>query len=83
MIGIQRAYRTADYITVNLSSPNTKGLRKLQEEVDKDFGTQWEKLTADFDAVDQEDAVALETPIPAYLDFFGWTTAAVGDGRDR
>jgi dihydroorotate dehydrogenase len=30
LIGLQRAYPVADYITVNISSPNTPGLRKLQ-----------------------------------------------------
>ncbi len=30
LIGLQRAYASADYITVNISSPNTPGLRKLQ-----------------------------------------------------
>ena len=29
-IGLQKAYPHADYITVNISSPNTPGLRKLQ-----------------------------------------------------
>jgi dihydroorotate dehydrogenase len=29
---LKAAYRTADYITVNISSPNTKGLRDLQAE---------------------------------------------------
>lgn len=30
IIGLQRVYTRADYITVNISSPNTPGLRKLQ-----------------------------------------------------
>ena len=29
--GLQAAYSAADYVTVNLSSPNTKGLRDLQQ----------------------------------------------------
>ncbi len=29
---LQRAYPLADYITINISSPNTQGLRELQEE---------------------------------------------------
>jgi dihydroorotate dehydrogenase len=32
VIGFQRAARFADYVAVNLSSPNTKGLRQLQED---------------------------------------------------
>jgi len=32
LIGLRAAYAHADYITVNASSPNTPGLRKLQEE---------------------------------------------------
>ena len=30
LIGLQKVYTRADYITVNISSPNTPGLRKLQ-----------------------------------------------------
>ncbi|MBS7827905.1 quinone-dependent dihydroorotate dehydrogenase [Wohlfahrtiimonas chitiniclastica] len=30
MIGLQKAYALADYITINISSPNTKNLRALQ-----------------------------------------------------
>jgi dihydroorotate dehydrogenase len=30
LIGMRKVYRYADYITVNISSPNTKGLRELQ-----------------------------------------------------
>lgn len=30
LIGLQKAYPVADYIVVNISSPNTKGLRSLQ-----------------------------------------------------
>jgi dihydroorotate dehydrogenase len=32
LICLRAAYRVADYIAVNISSPNTKGLRDLQEE---------------------------------------------------
>lgn len=32
LIGLQRAYPLADYIAVNISSPNTKNLRELQQE---------------------------------------------------
>ncbi|MEZ5305227.1 MAG: quinone-dependent dihydroorotate dehydrogenase [Verrucomicrobiales bacterium] len=32
LIGLRAAYAAADYIAVNLSSPNTKGLRDLQNE---------------------------------------------------
>lgn len=32
LICLERAYPLADYITVNISSPNTAGLRELQEE---------------------------------------------------
>jgi dihydroorotate dehydrogenase len=32
LLGLRGAYHQADYVTVNLSSPNTKGLRDLQEE---------------------------------------------------
>ena len=32
LICLERAYPHADYITVNISSPNTKGLRELQDE---------------------------------------------------
>jgi dihydroorotate dehydrogenase len=32
LLGLRGAYAQADYVTVNLSSPNTKGLRDLQEE---------------------------------------------------
>lgn len=32
LLGLRGAYKEADYVTVNLSSPNTKGLRDLQEE---------------------------------------------------
>ncbi|MEE9310751.1 MAG: quinone-dependent dihydroorotate dehydrogenase [Cocleimonas sp.] len=37
LIGIRKAYTHADYITINISSPNTPGLRTLQygEELDK------------------------------------------------
>lgn len=30
LIGLNKAYSAADYITINISSPNTKGLRDLQ-----------------------------------------------------
>ena len=32
MYGLSRVYELADYITINISSPNTAGLRELQEE---------------------------------------------------
>ncbi len=32
LLGLRGAYAQADYVAVNLSSPNTKGLRDLQEE---------------------------------------------------
>lgn len=32
MYGLSRVYEFADYITINISSPNTAGLRELQEE---------------------------------------------------
>ncbi|MGH8540030.1 MAG: dihydroorotate dehydrogenase (quinone), partial [Stenotrophobium sp.] len=32
LIGLRKAYVAADYITVNISSPNTKNLRDLQDE---------------------------------------------------
>ena len=32
MYGLSRVYPLADYVTVNISSPNTAGLRELQEE---------------------------------------------------
>ncbi|TDU69386.1 dihydroorotate oxidase A [Prosthecobacter fusiformis] len=32
LLGLKAAYRVADYIAVNISSPNTKGLRDLQAE---------------------------------------------------
>lgn len=32
MYGLSRVYEFADYVTVNISSPNTAGLRELQEE---------------------------------------------------
>lgn len=32
LAGLRGAWKEADYVTVNLSSPNTKGLRDLQEE---------------------------------------------------
>lgn len=37
LIAMQEVYRSADYITINISSPNTPGLRSLQygEELDK------------------------------------------------
>lgn len=31
LIGMRKAYRVADYITINISSPNTKNLRQLQQ----------------------------------------------------
>jgi dihydroorotate dehydrogenase len=31
LIGLRKAYPVADYVTVNISSPNTKNLRSLQE----------------------------------------------------
>lgn len=31
LIGLEKVYPYADYITINISSPNTKGLRDLQE----------------------------------------------------
>ena len=31
MIGLEKVYLFADYITINISSPNTKGLRDLQD----------------------------------------------------
>lgn len=31
LAGLEAAYRTADYITVNISSPNTQGLRAMQK----------------------------------------------------
>jgi len=41
LIGLRQAYFYADYITVNISSPNTPGLRSLQygEELDKLLAT--------------------------------------------
>lgn len=41
LIGLRQAYYCADYITVNISSPNTPGLRSLQygEELDKLLAT--------------------------------------------
>ena len=41
LIGLRQAYSCADYITVNISSPNTPGLRKLQngDELDKLLAT--------------------------------------------
>ena len=32
MYGLSRVYELADYVTINISSPNTAGLRELQEE---------------------------------------------------
>lgn len=32
LVGLRSAWKEADYVVVNLSSPNTKGLRDLQEE---------------------------------------------------
>jgi len=32
LFGLERVYPAADYVTVNISSPNTAGLRELQEE---------------------------------------------------
>lgn len=40
LIGMQKVYEHADYITVNISSPNTQGLRSLQ------FGDALKKLLA-------------------------------------
>ena len=40
LIGLRQAYRYADYITVNISSPNTPGLRTLQ------FGAELNALLA-------------------------------------
>jgi dihydroorotate dehydrogenase len=31
LIGLRKAYTSADYITINISSPNTKNLRQLQQ----------------------------------------------------
>lgn len=31
LIGLEKVYAQADYITINISSPNTKGLRELQD----------------------------------------------------
>lgn len=31
LIGLQKVYPVADYVTINISSPNTKGLRDLQQ----------------------------------------------------
>ncbi len=31
LIGLRKAYQSADYITINISSPNTKNLRQLQQ----------------------------------------------------
>jgi dihydroorotate dehydrogenase len=31
LIGLRKAYQTASYITINISSPNTKNLRQLQQ----------------------------------------------------
>jgi dihydroorotate dehydrogenase len=30
LIGLEKVYQQADYVTINISSPNTPGLRKLQ-----------------------------------------------------
>ena len=38
LIGLRRGYGSADYVTVNISSPNTPGLRSLQ------FGAELERL---------------------------------------
>jgi len=38
LIGLRNAYRYADYITINISSPNTPGLRSLQ------YGNELDKL---------------------------------------
>ncbi len=37
LVGLQKVYRCADYVVVNISSPNTPGLRQLQnaEELDR------------------------------------------------
>lgn len=45
LICLEKAYAHADYITVNISSPNTKNLRSLQggEELDKLLGSLKEK----------------------------------------
>lgn len=32
LIGLRKVYRLADYVTINISSPNTQGLRDLQSE---------------------------------------------------
>ena len=40
LIGMQRTYNLADYLTINLSSPNTKNLRELQR------GDSFEQLLA-------------------------------------
>lgn len=41
LIGLEKVYPHADYITINISSPNTKGLRDLQdaEQLDALLGT--------------------------------------------
>ncbi|MBT5720157.1 MAG: quinone-dependent dihydroorotate dehydrogenase [Gammaproteobacteria bacterium] len=60
---LQRAYQLADYITVNISSPNTPGLRTLQ------FGDEFTRL---LDELKQEQALLQErhkiyTPIAIKL----------------
>jgi dihydroorotate dehydrogenase len=36
VIGLQKVYRYASYVTINISSPNTPGLRQLQQEDELD-----------------------------------------------
>src|SRR3546814_12062025 len=35
LIGLRKVWRAASYVTVNISSPNTKNLRALQDETNK------------------------------------------------
>ncbi|WP_337271338.1 quinone-dependent dihydroorotate dehydrogenase [Oryzifoliimicrobium ureilyticus] len=59
--GIRRFYSVADYFTVNISSPNTPGLRDLQAR---------DSLAALLSAVlaaRQEEAVRIGRPVPVFL----------------
>jgi dihydroorotate dehydrogenase len=55
---LRRVYPLADYVVVNLSSPNTPGLRKLQ------FGTQLETLLQQLDAERQRLAAEHGRQVP-------------------
>ncbi|MDH5727786.1 MAG: quinone-dependent dihydroorotate dehydrogenase [Gammaproteobacteria bacterium] len=61
LIGLEKAYPYADYITVNISSPNTKNLRQLQEKAEM------EKLLSVLKSKQQQLEMQHQTKVPLLI----------------